>query len=75
MPPTYGIDTYTGKNVMIEAGYHVQNKSLEVTIMNQFFTPFKNKDGDVITLWYDVRWKGHYGDYWVDTNSSGNSLT
>jgi len=40
VPPTYGIDQYTGKNVTIQEGYHVENKSIEITIKNQPFTPY-----------------------------------
>ena len=45
VPPTYGIDPYTGKNVMTQAGYHVENKSIEVIKIlkrNIKWTPLKN---------------------------------
>ena len=35
---TYSIDPYTGENVT-HAGYHVENKTIEVTIKNQPFVP------------------------------------
>ena len=40
VPPTYGTDPYTGNNVTTQAGYHVQNESVEVIIKNQPFTSY-----------------------------------
>jgi uncharacterized membrane protein YciS (DUF1049 family) len=70
VPPTYDIDPYTGKNVMTQAGYHVENKSIQVTIKNQPFSNYKDANGTVIMLYYDIRLKGHFGDYWNSLNSS-----
>jgi hypothetical protein len=70
VPSTYSPDPYTGKNVMTQAGYHVQNKSLEVTIKNQLFTNYKDATGNNIMLYYDVSWKGHFEDYWKSFNST-----
>jgi hypothetical protein len=64
VPAAYGVDPYTGMNVMTQAGYHEQNKSIEVTITNQPFTNYKDANGNNIRLYYDIRWKGHFGDYW-----------
>lgn len=64
VPPTYGIDTYTRKNVTIEYGYRVANKSIVVTIKNQPFTPHEDWDGNNVRLMYNIRWKGHFGDEW-----------
>jgi len=64
VPATYGVDPYTGMNVMTQAGYHVQNKSIKVTITNQPFTNYEDANGNNIRLYYDIRWKGHFGDYW-----------
>jgi hypothetical protein len=63
VPPTYGIDPYTGKNVMTQAGYPVQNKSIEVTIKNQPFTPYIDVGGERVWLFYDVRFKGYFEDW------------
>jgi hypothetical protein len=49
---------------MTEAGYHVQNKSIEMTIKNQPFTPYTDADGHTVLLYYNVSPKGHFGDYW-----------
>jgi hypothetical protein len=55
VPTTYGIDPYTGKNVTIEEGYHARNETIIFTIKNQ---PFSN-------LFYNIRYKGHFGDVWT----------
>jgi hypothetical protein len=57
LPPTYGIDSYTGKNVTIAEGGHVENKSIVVTIKNQ------PSSGD---LYYNVRDKGHFEESWTE---------
>jgi len=57
VPPTYGIDPYTGKNVTITEGYHVLNKTIEVTIKNQPSNPY--------SLYYNVSMKGHYENDWT----------
>jgi hypothetical protein len=74
VPPVYGIDQYTGKTVMTQTGYHVENKSIEVTITNQPFSPYEDADGKTLQLYYNVRWKGHFRDYWCDYNSSRQTL-
>ena len=63
VPTTYGIDPYTGKNVTIQEGHHVENKSIEVTIKNQPFSPYKDANGSY-GLYYNVRFRGHYGHDW-----------
>jgi hypothetical protein len=70
VPPTYGIDSYTGHNIMVQDGYHIQNKSIDVILSNPHFTPFENGKVNNLAIWYDVRWKGHFGTYWQDTNRS-----
>ncbi len=57
VPPTYTLNPYTGKQVIEDWGYHVQNKSIQITITNQKFTP---SDGN--SLMYNIRWKGHYSE-------------
>jgi hypothetical protein len=68
VPPTYGIDQYTGNNVMTQSGYHVQEKTLEVKIKNQPFTSYKDENGNSIQLYYSIRVKGHFGDSWTYPN-------
>lgn len=60
--PTYRIDSYTGENVTVTEGYHVQNRSIEVTIKNQRFTAYI-ENGTHIRLYYSVRFKGHFADW------------
>jgi hypothetical protein len=63
VPTTYSIDPYTGENIT-HPGYHVENKSIEVTIKNQPFSPYKDANGNYIGLYYNVSYKGHYGNDW-----------
>jgi hypothetical protein len=65
VPPvtTTTIDQYTGEEIVTTIpGYHVENKSIEITIKNQPFTPFTHENGYEINLYYNVRSKGHFGD-------------
>jgi hypothetical protein len=62
--PTTTIDPYTGKIVTTQAGYHVENRSIELVIKNQHFTPYKDANGNNIVLSYNVSVKGHYVDDW-----------
>jgi hypothetical protein len=55
VPPTYSFNPYTGKQVIENGGYHTEDRSVQITITNQKFTP---SDGN--SLMYNVRWKGHY---------------
>ena len=64
VPPRYDFDPYTGKDVIMEAGYHVQEKIVEVVIKNQPFTSYTDANGNVISLYYSIRIKGSFGDYW-----------
>ncbi len=64
VPPTTTttIDQYTGKEIVTTTpGYHVENKSIEITIKNQPFTPYTDAEGHLINLYYTVRFKGHFG--------------
>ena len=68
VPTTYSIDPYTGENVT-HGGYHVENKSIEVRIKNQPFTPMLVQEGTstwTAYLHYNVRFKGHYTEYWIN---------
>jgi len=63
VPPAYGKDPYTGEDVLTQAGYHVENKSIKVNIRNQAFTSYYD-NGNPIGLYYYVRFKGHFQEYW-----------
>ena len=67
---TYSPDPFTGQQVEHRSGgYHVQNKTIDITIKNQPFTSTVLENGSVIKLYYCVRAKGHFGD-WSDTSSA-----
>jgi len=65
VPPTYGIDQFTGETVITQEGYHVDNKSAVFNIKNQPFNPYTDSGGNNISLYYNFRAKGHFGDKWV----------
>jgi hypothetical protein len=68
VPPTTTttIDPYTGKEtVTTQPGYREENKSIEVTIKNQPFTPYTDAEGHAINLYYNVRVKGHFAQEWA----------
>jgi hypothetical protein len=64
VPPTYGIDPYTGKQVITHEGYHIDNTTLQVMIKNQPFTSYKDESGNYTSLYYNFKFKGHYEEQW-----------
>jgi hypothetical protein len=62
VPPTFEVNPYTGENVTIHEGNHVENRSIVVTIKNQPVAPNYR-------LYYNVRYKGHFGESWADLYS------
>jgi hypothetical protein len=64
VPPTYGIDQFTGETVITQEGYHVDNKSVAFKIKNQPFTSYNDSSGNIIGLYYNFRFKGHFGNEW-----------
>jgi hypothetical protein len=83
VPPktTTTVDQYTGKETSYtQPGYRVENKTIEITIKNQPFTPYSlvthtihdKETGElytynqtsIITLFYNINVKGHYGSEW-----------
>jgi len=72
VPPTYSMNQFTGKTVVTTDGYHEENKSIEVAIKNLPFTPL---EGSNLELFYQVEWKGYFGEFWTGLNiSSSNSV-
>jgi hypothetical protein len=88
VPPktTTTIDQYTGKETTTtQPGYHVENKSIEIKIKNQPFTPYNlttytrynHETGEsysyesthTINLYYNVGVKGHFGNDWTSVGS------
>jgi hypothetical protein len=63
---TTTVDQYTGKETTTTiSGYHVNQKSIEITIKNQPFKPYTNKNnGQEINLYYLVQVKGRFGEDW-----------
>ena len=64
VPPTYGVDQSTGKAVVTQAGYNEVYRKVWVDIQNQPFVPYNNSNGQLIQLFYDVRWKGPSDNSW-----------
>ena len=68
------IDQYTGKETVTTIpGYHVENKSIEIVVKNQLFTPYID-GGHEINLFYGVQVKGHYGDDWTSVGGISSNL-
>ena len=65
VPATTSIDQYTGKTVTNQ-GYHVENRTIQLTIRNQPFTSYI-QNGQNISFYYNVREKGQYAqtDNWI----------
>lgn len=75
VPPTYEVDEYSGETVQVGGGFTVTNKSIELTIKNQPFTPYVFRDDEgvhEIYLHYQVGYKGHFGEDWHYTTASPN---
>jgi hypothetical protein len=78
VPPTYGVDPYTGKTVLTQAGYHIQNASVELIIKNQPYHSYRNENGSLVWLFYYIAVKGHFENwttinwtsYWMNQKSS-----
>ncbi|MGD0070025.1 MAG: hypothetical protein ABSB71_00485 [Candidatus Bathyarchaeia archaeon] len=68
VPPSSSINPYTGQNVT-NPSYYVDNESIVITITNQPFVSFiDNINGSPwnISLFYDVREKGHFAENWTN---------
>jgi hypothetical protein len=64
VPAGSSINPYTGQKVPIPS-YYVENESFELTIKNQPFVSFIDDYGANISLFYSVRYKGHYAENWT----------
>jgi hypothetical protein len=77
VPTTHSIDPYTGADITHQ-GYNVENKSIEVKIKNQPFTPYWIIDSDganwTIVLHYNVWVKGHFAENWNQVYSYSDGL-
>lgn len=68
VPPEYATDQFTGANLTIHEGYHVENKSIVVTIKNQPFVELINDTRYYLV--YNIQIKGRFGDQWETLFSS-----
>lgn len=60
---TSSTDPYNGKTTtQTIPGYHVKDLTIEITIKNQLFPSII--DGNASNLYYNIRIKGHFADYW-----------
>ncbi len=75
VPPTYGVDQYTGNTIVTQDGYNIDNRSLQFTIKNQPFTPYTDSNGNQANLYYNFRIKGAYGTDWDYTPFALNGVT
>ncbi|MCW3983955.1 MAG: hypothetical protein NWE96_08150 [Candidatus Bathyarchaeota archaeon] len=67
VPTTYSMDPYTGATVE-HSGYHVQNRTIEVSIRNQPFTKYQS-NGQIIDFYLNIRTKGSYAKEWIQIYS------
>jgi hypothetical protein len=65
VPASQSFDPYTGQQI-INQGYHVENKCIEVKIGNQQFEPFNNEYNQTINLFYNIRIKGYFEENWTE---------
>jgi hypothetical protein len=62
MPTTYSTNPYTGENVTHQ-GYHVDNRTIEISILNSNFAATFDK---LFFLYYNVQIKGHSVENWTN---------
>ena len=68
-------DPYTGAQVTHSSGgEHVDNRTIDVTIKNQPFTPYQDSttSNQIVNLYYNIRSKGHFED-WSGASARGQS--
>ena len=62
---TTTINQYTGeKNTTTTPGYRVENKTIEVVIESQPFTPYTDTNRITYYLYYTAQSKGYFGEDW-----------
>jgi hypothetical protein len=62
--PVYGVDNVTGKAVLLKDGYAELYKWVAVSIGGQPFLRYNDSAGHLISLSYEVRWKGNHDTTW-----------
>ncbi len=64
VPPVYEVDEYSGKTVMTQAGYHVDNQSVVVSIKKQPIQSTFNNTRYFLSFYVEA--KGHFGENWTN---------
>jgi hypothetical protein len=67
VPASSSVDPYSGQTIN-HPGYHVENYSIELTILNQPFSPVTVYEGTsnwTANFYYNVHMKGHFSDAWI----------
>lgn len=70
VPTTHSTDPYTGADVTHQ-GYHVQNRTIQVSIKNVPFTPYES-GGQKIGYFLNIRVKGFYTNDWLNVYNPDN---
>jgi hypothetical protein len=65
LAPTYTVDPYTGQTEVASHGGHFDNYTVEIKIKNQAFTSTIDQSGNQTSLYYNLRFKGHYEENWT----------
>ena len=60
LAPTTTLDPYTGETIVTSQRGHFNNFSIEVKIKNQAFISTIDSSGNYTSLYYNLRFKGHY---------------
>lgn len=69
-------DPYTGNQITHSSGgEHVDNRTVDVTITNQQFSPYKDSSNNTVDLYYNIRSKGHFENWAGDTDLGSHSMT
>jgi len=76
VPATTTIDPYNGQKVT-NPSYYVENRTLEIAIRNQPFTPYIDSSTGSpwqITTMYQIRTKGHFAQNWTNLYDVSNGF-
>ncbi len=72
IPDSSSIDPYTGQTIITPAE-HVDNRTIEVKVKNQPFTPYIDDESSfTIKLYYNIRVRGHFSGNWTEVFSVDN---
>jgi hypothetical protein len=64
IPATYGVDPQTGKAIITKEGYTEILKWVRIETGGQPFLRYNNSEGQLISLFYNVRWMGDHDTTW-----------